>query len=516
MLDLRQDILQQNRLNPKDDRVKDLLAAAYRSTKYAAKVFFPERFSRPFDKIHDDIFNVLDNPRSQKTVIAAPRGIGKTSINNFLIPAKKALFLDANYIVTVSASSSSAVLQSDNLKQKLVQSPLIRQLFGDIKTNNFSKDQWVIEVGGRKVCMMPRGAGQQVRGLLFEDARPDLIIVDDLENSDEVRSPEQRQKLKEWFFADLMNCVDRGSKDWRIIFLGTVLHEDSLLMNLLEDSTWDSTVLEICDDNFVSNAPNFMSDQEVRDLAESYRAQGLIDVFYREYRNKAMSSADAPFQRKYFKHYKESEIDSAVKNEWETIMLCDIARTANMASADSAIIVVGVNLRTNAIYVRDVIAYKMHPHEFYDEFCLAAQRYKVRHAGVEVTGLHEFITYPLKNEISRRGLVIEVVELHARGGDNEKGKTSRVRTLVPFYRQGLVYHNEGVCDKLEQQLLSFPSSKLWDVMDAFGYLSEMLDKGVRFMIPYKGEYEQLEDEEYDDDEFSELEYEDALEYERII
>jgi hypothetical protein len=33
---------------------------------------------------------------------------------------------------------------------------------------------------------------------------------------------------------------------------------------------------------------------------------------------------------------------------------------------------------------------------------------------------------------------------------------------------------------LEQQLLSYPKSKRWDVMDAFAYVIEILEMGLRY------------------------------------
>jgi hypothetical protein len=92
------------------------------------------------------------------------------------------------------------------------------------------------------------------------------------------------------------------------------------------------------------------------------------------------------------------------------------------------------------------------------------------------------------NEIARRGVPIQVEELHARAGQNEKGKNERIKGLIPFYRQGLIYHNPATCAPLEAQLMSFPNAKRRDVMDATAYIVEILAKGERFMFPgYAGD-----------------------------
>jgi hypothetical protein len=63
--------------------------------------------------------------------------------------------------------------------------------------------------------------------------------------------------------------------------------------------------------------------------------------------------------------------------------------------------------------------------------------------------------------------------------------------------------------KLEQQLLMFPRSKLWDLMDCFAYVIEMLELGERYFSP-KDNIEDIEAE------YDELEYEETLEGFEIV
>jgi hypothetical protein len=131
--------------------------------------------------------------------------------------------------------------------------------------------------------------------------------------------------------------------------------------------------------------------------------------------------------------------------------------------------------------------------------------------GVEETGLAEFIKQPIKNEMFKRscngkGAFFELIWLKARGGQKgEKGKVLRIKELVPYYRQGYMYHNKRCVNtkKLESQLLMFPRSKLWDCMDCLAYIIEMLELGERYFIPQQN----MQDVEA---EFDELEYEEPM------
>ena len=249
-----------------------------------------------------------------------------------------------------------------------------------------------------------------------------------------------------------------------------------------------------------------MSTEEIKELADQYREDGKIDVFFREFRNQAISGEDASFSQDMFRYYEEADYSLSANVDIENLLLVDPARSSKMSSSESAIVGVAVDLNSNEIFVREVRHGYWSPDVFYNNIFHVAGDIGAKIVGVEVTGLHEFVTFPLENEIRRRGSTLQLVELQARGGRNEKGKTQRVRSLVSFYRQGLVKHNPQVCDPLEAQLLAFPKSRKWDIMDALGYLPELLEKGERYMQPTAA------DEVYPTAQELEKEYEGLQEY----
>jgi len=71
--------------------------------------------------------------------------------------------------------------------------------------------------------------GQSVRGSRHYQYRPDVIVCDDLEDMESVKTQENRDKLFEWLTSDVLPA---GDKDTRMVFIGTPLHEDSLLRRL--------------------------------------------------------------------------------------------------------------------------------------------------------------------------------------------------------------------------------------------------------------------------------------------
>lgn len=486
-----------------DSTIQDMMIECMRSTKTMAQVFFEERFYAPFCGLHDQIFDLIDSG-APRIAIAAPRGIGKTSIVGLALAGKSILFRLRKFIPYVNMSFDAAALQTENLKHELVSNKLVRELFGPVKVRidkdieeTFSKRAWV----GLDTMVFPRGSGQQIRGLLYHNARPDLIIIDDLEDPETLENEDVRRKRKEWFNADLLKATSRIDKDYQIVYIDTLKHEDALLESLIESRDWETLRLEICDDNLKSNAPLFISDEEVRREYEYHKEQGIIDVFAREFRNQPIAKEDAVFKPEYFKYYKEhgdrlmvqdgEKTEIVPVNQLITLVICDPAKTVKLQSAESAVLVVSVDRDGHRIFIRDVFADKVKPDMLYDAMFERVKTYKAMYLAVEVTSLHQFISQPIENEMKVRGIYPIYVELKAVGKKEE-----RVAKLAPLYKLGYIYHNPANCIRLENQLTGFPRSKYWDCMDAEGYIPKLMDETLIYFTP-----DELPE---DEDEFAEL------------
>jgi len=484
-----------------DEELKKILASCSTSTRMVAKTFFPERFNKEFaEEVHGKIFDLIDGPENQ-IAIAAPRGWGKTSIVALALMARYILFRHTGFICYINKSHEAASLQTENLKRELITNRTIRGIFGSVKPSKgegndfeevFSKKSWV----AYDSLVWPRGAGQQVRGVLFKNDRPGLFVIDDLEDKKKIMNEDLRKEIKNWFFSDVIEAVPQLHNDWKIIYIDTLKHEDSLLQHLLESPDWASARLEACDDDLHSVAPHFVSDAVIKSKWDKAVNAGETDSFFQEHRNLPISSKDSSFPQEYFKYYNlppEKNLregidlklfDSEVQLDQniETVIILDPAKTVKIHSAESAIVGIGIDLNSARLYVRDIISDKMYPDEIYDAMFGMGQMLGAKVLGIEETSLNEFIRQPIKNEMFRRGSFFELIWLKARGGMK---KELRVKELVPYYRGGYIYHNASCINtrKLEQQLLMFPRSKLWDIMDALAYIIEMLELGERYFSP---------------------------------
>lgn len=504
----------------------ELLEEWYANPRRFCKELFPDIFDAEFcPAVHDTLFDVIFNSKRQRRLVLAPRGIGKTSFLRAYC-MRSILYGDIKFLVYISATETMAEMQTENIKRDLLANPLVKKIFGNVKSgsynydvseaaevdDSFSKKSWV---AFGNTIILPRGCDQQIRGLNWDNNRPDLIALDDPEKQKELYNEENRKKTKQWFLGDVMQSVNRMRGKWEVIYIDTLKHHDALPLHL-KDMNWQFEKLSICDENLKSKAPQLISDEELEELYNEFLADGELDVFYREYMNEPIAPETASFRSDYFRYYDETDgllydhtrmrlggraifDDGSI----ESIVLVDPASTVTPQSDYSVVATVGIDLKNNRYYIRDLFVERVFPDQLYDEIIRQCRTAKARVIGLEVTSLNEFITFPLFNELSKQHVnEVEVIKLKPR-----QKKEDRIKALIPLYRRGYIYHNKAVCRILETQLLTFPNSKFDDAMDAIAYLAEMLSEGGRYFMP-----EDIDPIGFvDDDEYSDIYDEAALE-----
>jgi hypothetical protein len=73
------------------------------------------------------------------------------------------------------------------------------------------------------------GQGQQMRGINIDNQRPDIAVIDDVEDNENTESESQQKKLDRWMFGPFLKALARKKK---ILWLGNMLTKTCLLARL--------------------------------------------------------------------------------------------------------------------------------------------------------------------------------------------------------------------------------------------------------------------------------------------
>lgn len=283
-------------------------------------LLFPDHIQTEPPPFHLEIYQDFSQLRGFAAK-AAPRGFSKSTITDLVLLCWVALNAKRRFIVLISDTYGQATMLMEAVKTEIETNDIIRWLYenpqGDTWTDNEIEIVGVSPEGEQlSVKIIAKGAGMKIRGLKFLNFRPDLIIFDDLENDEAVRSEDRRRKLKNWLVRGVIPAL---AVDGCIWYIGTVLHRDSLLSNILdkkdEFASWRSNKYSAIIDGATSLWPERFTVENLIKMRDDPTYERYIGplAFAQEMQNTPMSEEDQVFQPEWLSvTYKLQEL----LNQW--------------------------------------------------------------------------------------------------------------------------------------------------------------------------------------------------------
>ncbi|MGD9863043.1 MAG: phage terminase large subunit [Pseudodonghicola sp.] len=211
--------------------------------KFFLETYLPHYVKGEPSLFHQAIFErvpeILASDKGVRDLLIAPRGSSKSTH----LSLGFALYCIAlglkRYIIEVCDVYAQAALLIESIKAELTTNPRLAHDFPDVcGAGRVWREGEIVTRNNIRVEGL--GALQKIRGRRHGPHRPDLMFFDDLENDEQVRSPEQRKKLENWVYrAALKVGPPDGSMD--VIWVGTVLHFDAVLVRAAKKPMWRVT-----------------------------------------------------------------------------------------------------------------------------------------------------------------------------------------------------------------------------------------------------------------------------------
>lgn len=431
----------------------------------------PNAKDSPLGKIFNVVRDENGKPISitmtlkQFTLIIMPRGLAKTTLNNAVM-LYLILFQDCVFPVYISETASHAKMQMGNVKRELETNNRIHELFGYKVPGKFDSEKWTEEMITTTdgITVVAKGRGAQVRGLNFNARRPDRIVCDDLEDKESVATEEQRAKTRDWVISDLMPALDRMKPSSSMVMLGTLLHEDALLSRLAKDKRFTTVWFGALDlDGEPLWAANLNNEQLEQEKATFIEA-GKLESFYLEYMSTVRNNSARIFKKEFIQYWdgRDEIVAKAIA--------IDPAISERKDADDCVIAVVGITAG-GKIIVLDIWGKRgATPREQIDQYFTMFIAHHPNLCGCEVVAFQAALVHLMKEEMFRRGVYFEIIEIR-----HTLRKRERILgVLQPRYASRYVYHSQCF-PKLEEQLLDFDGKGHDDYPDVVAMATTLLD-----------------------------------------
>ncbi len=192
------------------------------------RTYLPHYFEQPEAPFHHELLEMLEKRPGVDEVlipvaIAAPREFAKTTVCAFGYVLFEIYYRRRHFIIIGSDTEDLASDLTGYLYLEMLYNERLKMDFGEMVRENWGVDDFVTL---NDIRLKARGRGQRLVGRKHKQWRPDLIILDDMENDQNSKSPDQVKKLLHWVLNAVYPSIDRRGN---LFWIGTVWARNSAL-----------------------------------------------------------------------------------------------------------------------------------------------------------------------------------------------------------------------------------------------------------------------------------------------
>lgn len=477
--------------DPDPDQIQLRRQAGFASFRSFAQTYFPHYIKHSPATVHDYLFDrfqeVVDNGIGDHDAVAAPRGHAKSTIITQIGTLWCIVTGRKKYPLIVMDALDQALPMLEAIKAELQFNPRLLLDFPEA-TGQGRVWQTGVIVTTNDVKVEVFGSGKKIRGRRHGPYRPDLVIGDDLENDENVRSPEQRDKLMTWVLKSLLS-LGYADDSLDVFIIGTILHYDSVLARLIQNPLWRGVKFRAIEqwparmdlwDKWTELLLN-VGEVVAKDFHASHpemelgvkicwpggttfyklmvkRARDGKAAFDSEQQNDPVSGDDAPFA---------NCINFWVNrlNEWVFYGACDPSLGKHGASRDpSALLIGGGNRVTGVLDVVEAKIAKRLPDKIISDIIELQREYRCQVWVIETVQFQEFLRTELVKRSAALGVPVPAVAVIP-----HTDKLLRIESLQPHMANGLIRLHPSQ-NTLIEQLRHFPKADHDDGPDALHML----------------------------------------------
>lgn len=459
--------------------------------QFFAENYFPHYLTKAPSLLHEHLFSrlpaVVGQEKGAHDIVVAPRGAAKSTLVSLIFPIWASLTGLTHYTIIVMDAYAQAALALEAIKAELLSNPRLAMDFAEFtgKGRIWREGEIVLK---NSVRIEGVGAGQKLRGRRHGPFRPDLVVLDDIENDENVRSPEQRDKLETWLLRAVLK-LGAADGSMNLFYIGTVLHHDAVILRMAKKPGWHLARFKALM-KMPSNMAEWEKWEEIfrndgEDKAHDYYKAHKVEMDQGAVLNwPAMQSLEQLMQQRAesltaFATEQQGEpiAENAPfknlvywvqkKTDWRYYAAIDPSLGKQGKTRDPSALLVGALDRSDRfpiLYVVEALIRKRLPDMIISDAITLQQEYKCQLWFVESVQFQEFFRTELMNYALQKGIYLPAVPIN-----NTSDKTLRIERLQPAIAAGTIRFLPSQTTLIEQ-LTQWPNGDHDDGPDALEML----------------------------------------------
>ena len=476
--------------------------------EYFGRAYLPHYFVRKSPAFHGELDRIFRegvmkglDPFTQakeisraegcRRAIEAPRGHAKSTTFTFKDDIHAAVYGYKHYIIILSDSSDQAEGFLTDIKTELEENAALKEDFGELEGKVW-KASVILLANGTKIEAL--GAGKKIRGRRHKQWRPDLIVCDDLENDENVNTPDQRKKLRNWFYKAVSKAGDTYTD---IVYIGTLLHFDALLANVAKNPSYKTVKyrgvisfaanVELWDawEVIFTDLTNDARQEDAREFFDANKAEMLEGTavlweeklsyydlmvirisegeasFNSEIQNDPIDPENCTFQEEWFDYWDDDGKTPPDFSDPRFVFIGanDPSLGKNKKSDTSSIFALAKDTSTGYIYIIIADIAKRKPDQIIEDALEASRRLKrdfkrpYYKFGVETVQFQYYFAEIMRQRAAEAGEYLPIEEINS-----VQNKDARIQSLQPFVKNGYIKFSKRH-KTLQKQMTEYPMGK---------------------------------------------------------
>lgn len=228
-----------------------------------------------------------------------------------------------SYIVFIHANQRIASSRLESIVQQYMQHPYLKHNVVEVRTAKFSDgvvELVLTDLNGRDlpVRIEAYGKGASIRGLLWGERRPDIVVVDDPQDRSDSDSQTTLDRDWEWFLSEIMFLGEKT----RFFVIGNNLGDRCIVERLFQASEtlgFSADRLAIWDEKENPSWPAKFTHEFIVKEREKFRELGKLDIWYMERLCNPVSPQSQYITKDLFKYYDPEELEIDNMNIYTTV-----------------------------------------------------------------------------------------------------------------------------------------------------------------------------------------------------
>lgn len=440
--------------------------------EFFIEFFLAEQLDMPVPEFHKEIWSLLTDLEKERILLAIPRDHAKTTLAK-LVVVWYWLFTSHRFAVYLSNTSPIAKGAARDIMVFITENTNFLALGYKVRIIKQSENEglWQFDLtmpnGQIKRCALRAlGQGQQMRGINIDNQRPDIAVVDDVEDNENTDSEAQQKKLDKWMFGPFLKALARKKK---IIWLGNMLTKTSLLARLSRNARWNPVVFGSLIKDAVTGAmrplwPEKWTVAALQEDFKEYKDNGLVETWMCEMMNMP-GHGENGFTVDQI-HYMPAVTPDMIQAAWITV---DPAFGTNANNDESSIAVHAILKDGDCPQTVSVVHGHFDDVRLFNEIFSLAQYWNAWVWGVEAVAAQRVLISLWNVFLSQKLMYgVEIIPLMAGRGDPKAGRIRAWVSLMANKEWGLTEDDVDVTT----QLLAFDFRKKDqsdDIIDSVAY-----------------------------------------------